>query len=135
MGYLHNIVIDEAHIVPDWGVHFRSDFQIFSVILNELQEASRKHIRTYLLSATLSDDVVDVLFSLFGSDGNNIQYRCDALRPEPRYIIKEYRNYDERVNAVIEMIKYMPKPLIVYVIEPDTANKYCKKATPTTTTA
>ena len=58
---------------------------------------------------------------------NNIQYRCDALRPEPRYIIKEYRNYDERVNAVIEMIKYMPKPLIVYVIEPDTANKYCKK--------
>ena len=25
------------------------------------------------------------------------------------------------------MIKYMPKPLIVYVIEPDTANKYCKK--------
>ena len=126
-GYLHNIVIDEAHIVPDWGVHFRPDFQIFSVLLNELQEASKKYIRTYLLSATLSDDVVDVLFSLFGSDGNNIQYRCDALRPEPRYIIKEYRNYDERVNAVIEMIKYMPKPLIIYVIEPDTANKYCKK--------
>jgi len=118
-------VIDEAHIVPDWGVHFRPDFQIFSVILSELQETSKKHIRTYLLSATLSDDVVDVLFSLFGSD-NNIQYRCDALRPEPRYIIQEYHNYDERVNAVIEMIKYMPKPLIVYVIEPDTANKYCK---------
>ena len=126
-GYLHNVVIDEAHIVPDWGVHFRPDFQIFSVILNELQEASKKYIRTYLLSATLSDDVVDVLFSLFGSDGNNIQYRCDALRPEPRYIIKEYRNYDNRVDAVIEMIKYMPKPLIVYVIEPDTATMYCKK--------
>lgn len=126
-GYLHNVVIDEAHIVPDWGVHFRPDFQIFSAILNELQEASKKHIRTYLLSATLSDDVVDVLFLLFGSDGNNIQYRCDALRPEPRYIIKEYRNYDERVKAVVEIIKYLPKPLIVYVIEPDTANKYCKR--------
>lgn len=124
-GYLHNVVIDEAHIVSDWGVHFRPDFQIFSVILSELQEASKKHIRTYLLSATLSDDVVDVLFSLFSSD-NNIQYRCDTLRPEPRYIIREYSNYDERVNAVIEMIKYMPKPLIVYVIEPDTANKYCR---------
>lgn len=125
--YLHNIVIDEAHIVPDWGVHFRPDFQIFSVILNELKDVSNKYIRTYLLSATLSDDVVDVLFSLFGSDGNNIQYRCDALRTEPRYIIKEYRNYDARVNAVIEMVKYMPKPLIVYVIEPNTANNYCKK--------
>lgn len=126
-GYLHNVVVDEAHIVPDWGVHFRPDFQIFSVILNELQDISKKHIRTYLLSATLSDDVVDVLFSLFGSNGNNIQYRCDALRPEPRYIIREYRNYDDRVSAVIEMVKYMPKPLIVYVIEPDTANMYCKK--------
>lgn len=126
-GYLHNVVIDEAHIVPDWGVHFRPDFQIFSIILNELKEASHKYIRTYLLSATLSDDVVDVLFSLFGSDGNNIQYRCDALRPEPRYIIKEYRNYENRVNAVVELIKYMPKPLIVYVIEPDTATMYCKK--------
>lgn len=125
-GYLHNVVIDEAHIVPDWGVHFRPDFQIFSVILNELQDLSKRYIRTYLLSATLSDDVVDVLFSLFGSEGNNIQYRCDALRPEPRYIIKEYKNFDERSRSVIEMIKYMPKPLIVYVIEPSTANNYCK---------
>ena len=126
-GYLHNIVVDEAHIVPDWGVHFRPDFQIFSVVLRELQKASNYYIRTYLLSATLSEDVVDVLFSLFGSDDNNIQFRCDSLRPEPRYIIKEYHNYEDRANSVIEMIKCVPKPLIVYVIEPDTALKYCKK--------
>ena len=126
-GYLHNVVVDEAHIVPDWGVHFRPDFQIFSVILKELQEISGKYLRTYLLSATLSDDVVDVLFSLFGSEGNNVQYRCDALRPEPRYVIKEFHDYDHREDAVIEMIKYMPKPLIVYVIEPATAKRYCKK--------
>lgn len=126
IGYLHNIVIDEAHIVPDWGVHFRPDFQILSVIINELRESSNKKIRTYLMSATLSDDTVNVLFSIFGSDGNNVQYRCDALRTEPRYLIQEYHNYEDRVEAVIEMIKYLPKPLIVYVIEPETANMYCK---------
>lgn len=125
--YLHNVVIDEAHIVPDWGVHFRPDFQIFSVILNEMKKASNNSIRTYLLSATLSDDVVDVLFDLFGSDGKNVQFRCDALRKEPRYIVVENHDYDAREKEVIEMIKYLPKPIIVYVIEPTTANRYCKQ--------
>lgn len=127
MQYLHNVVIDEAHIVPDWGVHFRPDFQIFSVVLDEMKNASNKYIRTYLLSATLSDDVVDVLFGLFGSEGNNVQFRCDALRKEPRYAVTESHNYDERETEVIEMVKYLPKPLIVYVIEPATAERYCKK--------
>lgn len=126
-GYLHNVVIDEAHIVLDWGVHFRPDFQIFSIVLKEWKALSNKAIRTYLLSATLSDDVVDVLFDLFGSESNNIQFRCDALRKEPRYVICENHNYDEREDRVIEMIKSLPKPLIVYVIEPTTANRYYKK--------
>lgn len=124
-GYLHNVVIDEAHIVPDWGVHFRPDFQIFSVVLKEIQQASGKQIRTYLLSATLSDDVVDTLFSLFGSKGNNVQYRCDALRPEPRYAFIKFHDYAKRMDTVIEMIRMLPKPMIVYVIEPETAENYC----------
>lgn len=125
--YLHNVIIDEAHIVPDWGVHFRPDFQIFSVVLNEMKKISQHYIRTYLLSATLSDDVVGVLFDLFGSKDKNVQFRCDALRQEPRYVVSENHNYEGRENDVIEMIKYLPKPLIVYVIEPATANRYCKK--------
>lgn len=126
-GYLHNVVIDEAHIVPDWGVHFRPEFQIFSIVLNEMRIFSDKRIRTYLLSATLSDDVVDVLFNLFGTDGNNVQFRCDALRKEPRYVVVENRNYEGKENEILEMVRYLPKPLIVYVIEPSIANKYCKK--------
>ena len=125
-GYLHNIVIDEAHIVPDWGVHFRPDFQIFSVVLKEMQQASTKRIRTYLLSATLQDDVVDTLFSLFGSEGNNVQFRCDALRPEPRYAFIKFHDYAKRMDAVIKMIRMLPKPMIVYVIEPETAESYCR---------
>lgn len=124
--YLHNVVIDEAHIVPDWGVNFRPDFQIFSVVLRELREISQNTIRTYMLSATLSDDVVKVLFDLFGGEGKNAEFRCDALRREPRYIICDYRDYVRREREVIEMVKYLPKPLIVYVIEPKTAVQYCK---------
>ncbi len=122
--FLHNVVIDEAHMVPDWGVKFRPDFQIFSVVLKELRLLAGYNIRTYLLSATLSDDVVDVLFDLFGSEGRNVQFRCDALRREPRYLIVDNHNFDRRENGIIEMVKYLPKPLIVYVIEPATAERY-----------
>ena len=124
--FLHNVVIDEAHIVPDWGVKFRPDFQIFSVVLKELRLLAGNQIRTYLLSATLSDDVVDVLFDLFGSGGNNIQFRCDALRKEPRYMIVGNHNYEQREHGVIEMVKYLPKPLVIYVIEPSIAERYCR---------
>lgn len=125
-GALHNVVIDEAHIVPDWGVKFRPDFQIFSVVLKEWRSLAENRIRTYLLSATLSDDVVEVLFDLYGSTGGNIQFRCDALRGEPRYISVENHNYNQRERRVIEMVKYLPKPLIVYVIEPLAAEQYCR---------
>ena len=125
-GYLHNVVIDEAHIVPDWGVNFRPDFQIFSIVLENWKRISGYKIRTYLLSATLSDDVVDVLFDLFGKEGHNVKFRCDALRKEPRYSICGNHSYKEREKQIIQMVKYLPKPIIVYVIEPSIANKYVK---------
>lgn len=124
--YLCNVVIDEAHIVPDWGTHFRPDFQIFSVVLRKLRNLSEHTIRTYLLSATLSEDVVQVLFELFGQEGKNVQYRCDTLRKEPRFIFSECRDYRQREKRVVELVKVLPKPLILYVIEPTEAEHFKK---------
>lgn len=124
--YLCNVIIDEAHIVPDWGTHFRPDFQIFSVFLRKLRSLAEHTIRTYLLSATLSEDVVQVLFDLFGQEGKNVQYRCDTLRKEPRFILSECRSYQQRENRVLELVKMLPKPLILYVIEPAQAEHFKK---------
>ena len=124
--YLGNVVIDEAHIVPDWGTYFRPDFQIFSVVLRKMREWSNHTIRTYLLSATLSEDVVQVLFELFGQDGKNVQYRCDSLRKEPRFIFRECHQYTQREKQAIELVRILPKPLILYVIEPAEAEQFQK---------
>lgn len=121
--YLKNIVIDEAHVVPDWGVFFRPDFQIFSIALRKWRNASHEVIRTYLLSATLSDDVVETLFKLFGTDGKNKQVRCDALRQEPRFYFNSTKSRTEQVQKTIEAVKYLPKPMVVYVLEPREAKE------------
>ncbi len=119
--YLCNVVIDEAHIVPDWGIFFRPDFQIFSIILKRWRKKSQHHIRTYLLSATLSNDVVDTIFTLFGEKGRNTEVRCDALRQEPRFCFQETKSKFEQNEKTIELIKLLPKPMVVYVLEPSEA--------------
>lgn len=118
-GYLKNIVIDEAHIVPDWGILFRPDFQILSFALKRWREKSGHRLKTYLLSATLSDDTVDVLKDLYAPDKKLIEYRCDALRKEPQFCFYETKSIYKRWDAVEEAITLLPKPMIVYFLEPD----------------
>ncbi len=125
--YLANVVVDEAHVVPDWGVFFRPDFQIFSILLKKWKRESEEYIRTFLLSATLSDDVVDTLFALFGTDGKNAQVRCDALRQEPRFYFHSAKSRKEQDDKTIEAIKLLPKPMVVYVLEPREAKDLQKK--------
>ena len=117
-GYLCNVVVDEAHVVPDWGVFFRPDFQIFSVALRKWRAQSCQRLRTYLLSATLSDDVVESLLTLFGAPGRNVQLRCDALRQEPRFYFHPAKTREEQTRSVLEAIRLLPKPMVVYVLEP-----------------
>lgn len=125
--HLANVVVDEAHVVPDWGVFFRPDFQIFSIILKKWKRKSENYVRTYLLSATLSDDVVDTLFTLFGTEGHNAQVRCDALRQEPRFYFQSVKSIKEQDEKTIEAIRLLPKPMVVYVLEPREAKNLQKK--------
>ena len=120
-GYLNNIIIDEAHVVPDWGVFFRPDFQLFSIVHNMWRRDPGSSFRTVLLSATLTDTVVSTLFTLFGEEGHDVQFRCDTLRQEPRYYFHSVRFLKERIDKLIEAVEMLPKPLVLYVLEPKEA--------------
>jgi hypothetical protein len=75
----------------------------------------------------LSDDVVDTLFNLFGTEGSNAQVRCDALRQEPRFYFRAVKSKKEQDEKTLEAIKLLPKPLVVYVLEPREAKDLQRK--------
>lgn len=126
-GYLKNIVIDEAHIVPDWGILFRPDFQCLAFALKRWKELSGAKLKTFLLSATLPDDTVEVLKHLFAPDDKIIEYRCDALRREPQFCFYETKSIKQRWKAVEEAIMLLPKPMIVYFLEPAEVIEFQKR--------
>lgn len=123
--YLKNIVIDEAHIVVDWGASFRVDYQCLESWRNMLL-ITNPILRTILLSATFEDRCVETLKNFFEINGKWIEVRCDALRHEPRYWVIRAKSNKEKENNIIELVRKLPHPMIIYVARPADAD-YMKK--------
>lgn len=121
---LGSLVLDEAHIIPDWGALFRPEFQFLAIFRRKLLDLSGGSIRTYLLSATLADENVSILKDLYSDDGQWIELRSDALRSEPRYCYVRCDNFELRQKRVLELCRLMPKPLILYVLSPKDAKEW-----------
>lgn len=120
--FMKNIVIDEAHIVVDWGASFRVDYQCLEAWRKRLL-LTNPGIRTILLSATFENKCVDVLKKLFSDGRRWIEVRCDALRHEPRYILLREKGYKSKDKKTIELVRKLPHPMIIYVARPDDAER------------
>lgn len=121
-GLVNRLVIDEAHIIEDWGGQFRTEFQFLSVFRRLLLDASKHKLKTLLLSATFTKSTTNLLKKLFSEEDNFIEIRGDSLRPESQYYIKKCKDNFEKLNRLKEVIYLLPRPLIIYVIRPDSAN-------------
>lgn len=120
--YVRNIIIDEAHIVVDWGASFRVDYQCLESWRKKLI-FSNPEIRTILLSATFENKCVAVLKKLFSDGERWIEIRCDALRHEPRYMLLKEKSYKDKDRKTIELVQKLPHPMIIYVAKPDDAER------------
>lgn len=124
--YLKNIVIDEAHIVLDWGALFRVDYQCLESWKNNLQ-ATNTSLRTFLLSATFDEKSVGILKDMFSKNNQWIEVRCDALRKEPRFVNVQAKSNSDKKRKEKELIRLLPHPMIVYVSRPDEAESLKKE--------
>ncbi len=127
---LANIVIDEAHMVDQWGDEFRPDFQIFAAVTHALIKESGRTIKCVLMSATFTDANLATLKNLFTFDDHDfIEVHSSFLRPEPQYNVKQVYRSDDFSETFKQALIELPRPLIVYTLErtkATTALKYIK---------
>ncbi len=130
-GTLRYFIVDEAHLVDQWGTEFRPQFQAMAGLRNRLidlqKEADQPELRTVLMTATLSAVSADLLVKIFGNPGPIEMAIANRLRPEPSYWVSKSPTHEERVERVEEALLHLPRPAIVYCSKPDDAKKLSKE--------
>lgn len=109
-GILRYFIIDEAHMVEQWGDDFRPAFQEIPGLRRDLLRLNS--FTTLLLTGTLTESCLDTLETLFGKDLQVIS--AVQLRPEPAYWFKRCESEEVRKQRLLEAVYHLPRPLIIY---------------------
>jgi ATP-dependent DNA helicase RecQ len=112
LGMLRYFVIDEAHMVEQWGDEFRPAFQELPGLRRDLLRLTS--FTTLLLTATLTESCLDTLETLFGQPGSFQVISAVQLRPEPSYWFAWCQSEEARKQRLIEAVYHLPRPLIIY---------------------
>jgi ATP-dependent DNA helicase RecQ len=128
-GLLRYFVVDEAHLVEQWGNEFRPDFQVLAgqrhAWLNMAPKGTAP--RTIAMSATLTEHQVATLRTLFGKPEPPQIVWGKQIRREPSYYVQRFREDDERTAAVLEAVSLLPRPLALYVSTRDAATAWLRR--------
>ena len=117
-GLLHTIVVDEAHLIAQWGLDFRPEMQLIASVRDQLLQATsiggHEPIRTVLLTATLDEHGFMLNRSLFPSRGPTTLVGAPALRTEPRYLRFVPEDQADLDARLLEVLAVVPRPVIIY---------------------
>ncbi|MCC3501840.1 MULTISPECIES: protein DpdF [unclassified Microcoleus] len=119
---LRYFVIDEAHIVEQWGDDFRPAFQELPGLRRDLLRLTS--FTTLLLTATLTESCLDTLETLFGKPGPFQVISAVQLRPEPSYWFAWCQSEEIRKQRLIEAVCNLPRPLIVYATKREDVRRW-----------
>lgn len=127
-GLLAFLIIDEAHLVSQWGDGFRPAFQMLAGVRRGLLAAcpAGARFRTLLMSATMTPDTVTTVDALFGPTRTVHMVASIHLRPEPQYWVHREDDLDEKDRKVLEILRHAPRPFILYVTKRSDAMRWIK---------
>ncbi len=119
-GLLQNLIIDEAHLVSQWGAEFRPEFQAMAGMAADLRKTcpTGARLKTVLMTATLTSEAFLALKALYSHDTSPLLVSEARLRPEPAYFCISAKNELDRITRIMELIRRVPRPFILYVTRP-----------------
>ncbi|ONI83415.1 hypothetical protein ALI22I_33415 [Saccharothrix sp. ALI-22-I] len=130
-GRLGGLVIDEAHLVTQWGRDFRPEFRTLADLRRDLlrRAAEREHPEptTLLLSATLGSYELEDLHFLFSEPGPCTLIAANALRAEPELWISAADDEQVRQDRVLEALARLPRPAVLYLTSPEIAEQWAAR--------
>lgn len=127
-GLLRTFIVDEAHMVAQWGHDFRPEFQAMGAMWRSLRDKcpSGKVFRTILMTATLTEDSYSTLCTFFGPAEEIEVISSVFLRPEPDYFFAKCNTSGEQDYRVLDVLRHGPRPVILYVTEVDEAVRWAQ---------
>ncbi|MFD7790635.1 protein DpdF [Streptomyces sp. NPDC059759] len=128
-GHLHYLVLDEAHLVEQWGNDFRTAFQSLAAQRRSWISAAGqlRAPRTVAMSATLTEQQVSTLQNLFARPRQAKMVWASELRQEPAYFIDSLPDEQGRTEAVLDAVTRLPKPMALYVARREDARLWLKR--------
>lgn len=124
---LHEIIIDEAHLIDTWGTNFRPDFQKFGALVASLRKITNTNFNVILMSATFTQANIDSISKIYGAADDTVTViNGNFLRPEIYSEIQELTENDH-MSAVIDKALSLPKPMILYTTKISDSEKFYGK--------